>query len=694
MKYIKLMISVVVSVLFVAIISYAGLQDRSSWIELKPNPDNYIRMPELSAAPATPVSGWGKVYAIGNDIFFKDDAGVATSMIGAALGVGNTLDEAYDQGGAGAGATINADSGPVIVAGSGADIALQGTHSGSGNVIDLINAGTGKDIDGTSSTWSVTKAGAAVFASIGGHTSTGNIDLDDGVTASPSLIFTDATDETATFSKADAGVLSLTTDATDGLNVLVGNLWVGNGAPGVAAMDGEDAYVEGQLEVDGTVQLDGAVTMASTLGVTGVITLENGLTIDNAVNNSLEWNENSEEIKWVFAPNDLGLVSTSGVVELSLFDDAADVILSHSANGAADDFYINQTGAQDASLIISSTGTGADALQLITTAGGIDITATGAATEDIDITAATSSINLSASEADAAAVTIAAPAGGIDITSAATFDIDVTATGGTVKVIASEAAADQFKVDAQGTVVGDAITLETTDGGIMLNADGATEGDIEANAAGSIIITAAEAVATAVTILAPAGGIDLTSAATFDIDLTATGGRVQVSATEAAADQFKVAASGVVVGDAINLVTTDGGIILNADGAANGDIEVNAADALALTAASTLTVSGSFVYGGVQDIAAGGTTTVAVLTNQVFTVGADAGGDIVTLANGTAGQIVYFICEDEAGTTTITPATFNGGTSITFNALGDTVTLIYTTGTGWSIVGGNSYSII
>ena len=96
-----------------------------------------------------------------------------------------------------------------------------------------------------------------------------NVTLDDGAGASPSLIFKDATDETATFSKADAGVLSLTTDATDGLNILVGNLWVGNGSPGTASMNGEDAYVEGQLEVDGAVQFDGALTAAAGATVSG-----------------------------------------------------------------------------------------------------------------------------------------------------------------------------------------------------------------------------------------------------------------------------------------------------------------------------------------------------------------------------------------------------------------------------------------
>lgn len=53
------------------------------------------------------------------------------------------------------------------------------------------------------------------------------------------------------------------------------------------------------------------------------------------------------------------------------------------------------------------------------------------------------------------------------------------------------AAADQFKVDATGQIDGDAINFETTDGGVMVNADGASYGDIELNAADDIILTAA-----------------------------------------------------------------------------------------------------------------------------------------------------------------------------------------------------------
>ena len=40
------------------------------------------------------------------------------------------------------------------------------------------------------------------------------------------------------------------------MNVLTGNLQVGNGVPGVT-LNGEDVYVEGTFEVDGAQQFDG-----------------------------------------------------------------------------------------------------------------------------------------------------------------------------------------------------------------------------------------------------------------------------------------------------------------------------------------------------------------------------------------------------------------------------------------------------
>lgn len=123
------------------------------------------------------------------------------------------------------------------------------------------NASMAADVTITLPSYTTTLLGA------GANTYTGTQTLDDGVTDSPSLVFTDATDETVTFTKLDAGYLTITTVAGDGVNVLVGNLKVGNGTPGVT-LDGEDAYIEGTIEVDGVARFDSGVTGALLPAVT------------------------------------------------------------------------------------------------------------------------------------------------------------------------------------------------------------------------------------------------------------------------------------------------------------------------------------------------------------------------------------------------------------------------------------------
>lgn len=100
------------------------------------------------------------------------------------------------------------------------------------------------------------------------------------------------------------------------------------------------------------------------------------------------------------------------------------------------------------------------------------------------------------------------------------------------------------------------------------------------------------------------------------------------------------------------------------------------------------------IFAGTETIAAGGTTTALDLTKTCHNIDSDAGGDIFTLANGTAGQIMIIIQKTATGVSTITPATKTGFTSVTFNAAGDSVILQYYTTLGWIIIGGNSYTVV
>ena len=581
---------------------------------------------------------------------------------------------------------------------------------------------------------------------------------------------------------------------------------------------GASFYVEG----------DGSI-VATDLTITGVygIVLAQGATIDNVINGAIRFKEGGEDISMVMSADTITYSSTTAVDQFAFgaldnltgiddiaFDATTTSGITKASSEAAADFTLSMSGAVDSSLILSSTGTAADALQFITTAGGIDITssgtvenedidittdasvnvtatgdyaqavlitenggtsstidiysdagtgddsidiesqnggidvdaaksivvtssentadsvqiassaggidvtAAGAADEDLDLVCTLGSTNISGGEAIANAVTIAAPAGGVDISSAATFDIDVTATGGTVQVIASEAAANQFKVDAQGTVAGNAIVLETTSGGVQVLADGAGTGDITLDAEGLVSIVSAEAAANqfkvdaqgtvagnAIVLETTSGGVQILAdgAGTGDITLDAEG-LVSVVSAEAAADQFKVDAQGTVAGNAINFETTDGGILLNADGAANGDIGLNAEDDITITAAGdlTLAVTGTLTTGELSVFTRKITTDIddrtltAAESGQIFDNSADADTTVFTLPTAAAGLQFTFIDVEAAAAADLCILAAAGdkiqmGTAAEYyncydDTAGSSVTLVAIDATEWYVI--------
>lgn len=166
--------------------------------------------------------------------------------------------------------------------------------------------------------------------------------------------------------------------------------------------------------------------------------------------------------------------------------------------------------------------------------------------------------------------------------------------------------------------------------------------------------------------------------------------------TEAGTDIISVDSSGSITiehptAETITNLTATGNTVL---GDAAGDT-VTVTGTMTVTPAVTLTagIAAKVIFAGTESIAAGGTSTALSLTKTVHLIDADAGGDTFTLADGTAGQIMTIAMLSSTGTATITPTNLAGGTSVTFNAAGDTVVLQFI-GTKWYILGGNSYAIV
>ena len=94
-----------------------------------------------------------------------------------------------------------------------------------------------------------------------------------------------------------------------------------------------------------------------------------------------------------------------------------------------------------------------------------------------------------------------------------------------------------------------------------------------------------------------------------------------------------------------------------------------------------------------QSITADGSSTTAVnVTTAVTEINATSATHSCAIADGSDGQIKTIIDTSTSGTNaiTITPTNLRGYTTITLNAPGETVTLLFKN-SNWNIIGGHGY---
>ncbi len=89
-----------------------------------------------------------------------------------------------------------------------------------------------------------------------------------------------------------------------------------------------------------------------------------------------------------------------------------------------------------------------------------------------------------------------------------------------------------------------------------------------------------------------------------------------------------------------------------------------------------------------QTLTGPGAVDVTSAITWVVTTGADA----LTLADGVEGQTKMIVMKTDGGNGTLTPSNFAQGTTITFDAVGDSVSLLFTNA-GWHVMGGHGYAI-
>lgn len=254
----------------------------------------YLGMTEISAPSGNPSADNGWLYlkddAATTKLYFEDSAGTVTDILASASG--NTLNAAYDQGGAGAGRTITADTGAFALTNTDADTAFlmtinaaPGSAAALGGIeitvggnstengIEIENTGSGDDIQGTGDTWAVDKAGVGTFSSIVTSliASTGTTTLGDG-TGTVAI-------NSSSWDITTAGAVSgLTTLGMSGdLTISAGDVILANGKVVKGSVTNAETVGVSAYDVDGagyvaTFTLTNGNTIAAVLG-TGVETV-------------------------------------------------------------------------------------------------------------------------------------------------------------------------------------------------------------------------------------------------------------------------------------------------------------------------------------------------------------------------------------------------------------------------------------
>lgn len=105
-----------------------------------------------------------------------------------------------------------------------------------------------------------------------------------------------------------------------------------------------------------------------------------------------------------------------------------------------------------------------------------------------------------------------------------------------------------------------------------------------------------------------------------------------------------------------------------------------------------VTVNSSFgkdVVLSTQSLSGAGAVNITDAFTSLTTTGA---AQALTLANGSVGEIKVIVHTVDGGSAVLTPTTKIGFTTITFTAVGDAATLIYTSA-GWAVIGSKGVTI-
>ena len=131
-------------------------------------------------------------------------------------------------------------------------------------------------------------------------------------------------------------------------------------------------------------------------------------------------------------------------------------------------------------------------------------------------------------------------------------------------------------------------------------------------------------------------------------------------------------------------------VINEASGQTDFRAETNSYSTALLVDASAdnVQINATPVFGLTQSLSGAGAVDVVSAITEVVTTGANA----LTIAAGVEGQIKFIVMKTDGGDGTLTPASFTGGSTITFNDVGDSVLLLFTN-SSWFLIANNGCTV-
>lgn len=364
------------------------------------------------------------------------------------------------------------------------------------------------------------------------------------------------------------------------------------------------------------------------------------------------------------ATEDIDITNTAGSIKLTSGEAVSDSMVFASSGGIDADA-VGQVN-------IASSQNAADAIVIISSAGGVDITATGAAGEDLDLLASGSSVNVTATEDAAEAIYLRAN-GGVSETIRIHADqgtgvasINIGSDVGGITIAGGLGTADAVNITA--STAGGGIDIDSSTGGFIVDTTGAFS--IDGAAASNVTVTGAGIDLTLASVLGSVL-VSSTEDAALAIMLHANGGTSETIRVRS--DQGTGAASidvlsdvggitlsaGLGTADAINLVTSNaaGGIDIDAG---TGGIAIDTTGAFSIdgAAASNVTTTGAGI-----DL-----TLSSVLGSVLVSSTEDAALAIRLYANGGTSETIQIHADQGTGVASIGLLSDDGGITLAATA--------------------------